>query len=161
MKKKIELSVECPSCSGTGLYQGLAEGYGIAVVCHRCQGTGEYKYSYSYNDFTGRKKLDNVERVFKKGTQYKIGLGVVDFGGEVGEIDMDKEGVSYQEFLDGILPNHIKQLECPMMADQGACHNIKGFTGKCNDLNGGWIGYIPSCKHQNRKNECWDRFSKI
>ena len=73
---------------------------------------------------------------------------------------MDKEGVSYQQFLDGKMPKHIKTLECPMLADQGACHEIKGFVDECQKLHGGWIGSITSCNHYRMKSECWERFEK-
>jgi len=55
---------------------------------------------------------------------------------------------------------HIKTMACPMMADQGACHDIKGFTEKCDKLNNGYVGLIPSCKYNNKKKECWERFDK-
>ena len=157
--KRIELQVECPSCGGTGLYSGMAESEGVAVICHNCKGTGEYSYTYSYTPFTGRKEAKNIKRVFKKGTQYKIGLGVINYKG-IGTINMDKEGVSYQEFCAGVMPKHIKQLGCPMLADQGACHSIKGFVETCNSLNGGWIGYIPECKHRKNQSACWERFEE-
>jgi len=154
---KIDIMIECPSCNGTGLYSGMAEGEGIAVICYKCKGSGKYHFVYSYNKFKGRKKKEGIKRVFLKGTQYKIGLGVINFD-KVGPIDMDKEGVSYQEFLDGKMPEHITKLECPMLADQGACHDTPGFTEKCNELNGGWIGFLSDCKHQLKKEECWKRF---
>jgi hypothetical protein len=157
--KKIEMTIECPSCKGTGVYTGMAEGGGAAVVCSKCNGTGAYKYSYSYNEFTGRKKREDVKRVYLRGMGYKIGLGKINFDG-IGEIDMDKEGVSYEEFLRGKMPTYIKKLGCPMLADQSACHEIKGFTKECDRLNGGWIGYIPECKYRDNKDKCWERFEK-
>lgn len=72
---------------------------------------------------------------------------------------MDKEGVSYDDFLNGKMPNHIKQLGCPMLADQGKCHEINGFTDRCNIINGGWLSYIPDCKCKN-KMECWELFER-
>lgn len=155
--KKIDMVIECPSCNGTGLYQGMAEGDEMAVICYKCNGTGAFHYVYHYTPFTGRKIKGGIQRVYKKGTQYKMGLGIIKFDG-IGEIDMDKEGVSYEEFLTGKMPKHITKLECPMLADQGACHDIPGFVDKCNDLNDGWIGYIPKCKHYSKKEECWKRF---
>ena len=155
--KKIEMIIECPHCEGTGISSGIGESKNIGVICHRCNGTGAFNYSRSYNEFTKRKIKDGIERVYLKGTQYKLALGKVDFQG-VGEIDMDKEGVSYQEFLDGKQPAHIKKLECPLLADQSACHEIKGFTTECNSLNGGWVDMISKCKNQPNKSECWKRF---
>lgn len=158
--KKIEMTIECPHCGGTGIYAGMGEGDGTAVICYYCKGTGAYEYSYSYKDFTGRKERDGVKRVYLKGMGYKLGLGKINFTGG-GEIDMDKEGVSYSEFLDGKKPTHIKKLGCPMLADQGACHDIKGFTDECERLHGGWVGYIANCKYRNNKDKCWERFEKV
>lgn len=155
--EKIDKVIECPTCEGTGIYKGMAEGPGMGVICYRCKGTGAFHYVYEYKPFTGRKIREDIKRVYKKGTQYKIGLGVIEFEG-IGKIDMDKEGVSYKEFLKGKMPKHITKLECPMLADQGACHKIEGFTKKCNELNGGWIGHITRCKFYPRKEECWTRF---
>ena len=157
---KIEITVECPSCNGTGLYCGMAEGVGVGVVCHKCSGTGAYKYSYSYNEFTVRKTTDKAKRVYLGGMGYKIGLGKITYENGIGEIDMDREGVSYAQFLNGEMPEHIKQFGCPMMADQGACHDKKGFTEECNRLNGGWISYIPNCKNNHAKEQCWRRFKE-
>ncbi len=84
-------------------------------------------------------------------------MGKIPFSG-IGEIDMDKEGVSYQEFIDGKMPEHIQALSCPMRADQVACHKVDGFVDTCNDLNGGWVTMITDCKKQCDKSECWERF---
>lgn len=155
--KKIEMLIECPACEGTGVYQGMAEGPGIAVICNKCKGSGSFNYSYHYRKFTERKKQSHIERVYLSCLGYRIGLGKINFEG-VGEIDMNKEGVSYEEFLSGKMPKHIKKLACPMLANQDACHRIKGFVDECNSQNGGWISYIPNCKIYKEKEKCWKRF---
>lgn len=157
--KKIEMIIECPACKGTGVYSGMAESKDIAVICYNCKGTGKYKYTYSYNEFTGRKLKKGIKRVYKKGTQYKLGLGKIDFKG-IGTIDMNKEGISYQEFLEGKMPGHIKSLECPMMADQDSCHKINGFVDKCNELGLSWGRLISDCYNYSNKAKCWERFEK-
>lgn len=45
-----------------------------------------------------------------------------------------------------------------MLADQGACHRLKGFVDRCAELNGSFVSYIPKCAHAGKKAECWDRF---
>jgi len=45
--EKIEMDIECPSCNGTGLYCGMGEKEGVAVVCCKCQGSGKYHYVYT------------------------------------------------------------------------------------------------------------------
>ena len=153
------MMIACPYCGGTGIYSGMGESKNTAVICYQCKGTGKYHYTYQYEEFTERKIKQGIDRVYLNNYGYKIGTGIINFS-KVGEIDMDKEGVSYDEFLSGATPKHITKLACPMLVDQGACHNIKGFTDKCNKLNGGWIGYIPDCKHRKNDDECWKRFEQ-
>lgn len=157
--KKIEMLIECPLCNGTGVYSGIAEGEGVGVICYECNGTGAY--TYSYKNFTGRKTKKGIKRVYLTGSQYKLGTGKVTFSNGIGEIDMDKEGVSYDEFLNGKIPKHIRKLSCPMVADQGACHDRKGFVDKCNQIHGEYLFNLTECKNQANKEQCWDRFESI
>jgi hypothetical protein len=159
-EKTIDLKIECPSCKGTGLYSGMGEGKGVAVICNNCKGTGKFNYKYTYKPFTGRKERKDVKRVYLSGLGYRIGLGKINFSNGIGEIDMDKEGVSYDEFINGKMPEHIKKLGCPMNADQGACHAKKGFVNTCNELGLSLGGLITNCKNQPNRLECWKRFKK-
>ena len=153
----MKIIIECKSCKGTGVYQGMGEGDGAAVVCHTCGGTG--KTEFEYTEFTGRKHKSGVSRVYLGGYGYQISTGTVIFKG-VGQIDMDKEGVSYEEFCEGKMPTHIKQLWCPMLADQGRCHSIEGFIERCNSFNGRWLSYIPDCANKAHSAECWRIFEE-
>ena len=154
--KIINLDIECKSCGGTGVYIGFGENGGASVVCSTCKGTGCQNYEFKYTPFTKRKVRENVKRVFITG--YGYGLGVKPITLDNGTfVDFSKEGVSYEDFLKGKMPKHIKQMGCPMSADQSACHNIKGFTAECHTLNDGWVNYILGCKCKN-KMKCWDRF---
>jgi len=157
--KKIELKIQCRSCGGTGIYVGIGERDGAAIVCHTCNGTGCEDYYFEYTPFTKRKKKEGIKRVYKDGMGYCIAPKLLVFKG-VGTIDMAKEGVSYAEFLEGKMPEHIKTLGCPMQADQGTCHEIKGFIEECDKLNGGYLNMIADCKNHPNKAECWDRFDK-
>lgn len=60
---KRTITIECKFCGGTGLYKGMAERDGCAVICSSCQGTG--KTEFTYNEFEGRKPMENVTRVFE------------------------------------------------------------------------------------------------
>ena len=158
--KKIEMLIECPACRGTGVYSGVAETEETAVICNKCEGTGAYNYVYEYELFTKRKIKDKIKRVYKNSYGYKLGLGKVNFKTpqSVTGIDMDKEGVSYEEFLQGAMPQHIEALVCPLLADQSACHKIPGFVDRCDKLNKGWLNYIPDCKNRCNMKECWELF---
>lgn len=152
---KVKINIECTSCGATGIYNGMGEGQGTGVVCHTCKGTG--KDTFIYTPFTKQKTRDDIERVYLNGYGYKLGRGEVKFdGGPV--IDMEKEGISYREFLQGKMPGHIKELACPMLADQGACHNIDGFVDKCHHLGLSWGVRINKCLYYAHKAACWRRF---
>ena len=154
---EIKMDIVCPSCDGTGVYVGLGERDGASVVCSYCKGTGKYEYTYHYEKFTKRKVKEGVKRVYKSSYGYVIAPKELDFK-EHGRIDMSKEGVSYEEFLNGDMPDHVESLGCPMIASQGDCHKVKGFIDECNNLNGRYINYIPECNNQCNKAECWKRF---
>ncbi len=158
--KKIEMKIQCPACKGTGVYVGMAERDGAAVVCHKCKGTGEYNYIYEYEGFTGKKVKEGVKRVYKSGYGFVIAPTPLNFKG-IGLVDMSSEGVDYQEFVKGLLPEHTKKLACPMLANQGACHNISGFVDDCERLHGGLIigMSLSKCNNQKNKLECWQRFN--
>lgn len=152
----IEKRIECPPCNGTGVYVGMAERGGAAVVCRQCKGSGEYLYQFQYEEFTGRKKSTGVKRVYRQSYGFVIGTSKINFGDKI--VDMASEGVSYDEFCAGKMPEHTKSIACPMLADQGSCHKIEGFTDECMKINDGWIGNITSCKGQREKSSCWKRF---
>lgn len=155
---KFEKDIVCKSCDGTGIYVGMGERDGAGVICTTCKGTGCQKYKFEYEPFTKRKITKEVKRVFIKGYGYCITTKPITLDNGT-FVDFSKEGVSYEQFLNGEMPKHIKHMGCPMMADQGACHNIKGFTERCNKENGGYVSYIPDCKCKN-KMKCWEVFEE-
>ncbi len=154
-RKKIELDIECQACGGTGIYAGMGERDGAGVVCNRCDGTGEYHYTFEYKEFEGIIKRDNVTRVYKSSYGYCFAPKKIDFA-RIGEIDLTQEGVSYAEFLEGKCPQHIREMACPMLADQSACHSMSGFTDMCNCT--GLL--ITECPQYKDKATCWERFDK-
>ena len=155
MAKKT-IKIQCPSCRGTGLYQGMGERGGACVICFDCKGSGHT--TYTYNEFTGRKTFSKCKRVYKGNMGYVI--SDTDVTTDDGKFfPFSKEGVSYQDWLNGEDPKEMEFLGCPMMADQGACHKIDGFIDRCNSFNGGWISHIPSCKNVCNMAGCWQRFN--
>lgn len=91
---KVEHEKECRSCRGTGLYSGFAEPQGTAVVCLTCGGIG--KEEISYKPFKGRKTRRDIE-IVKLSAGNLIVTGVGPRG----------NSITYQEFLDGKMPNNI------------------------------------------------------
>jgi hypothetical protein len=55
------VKVECEDCRGTGLYCGMCERKGEAVVCLLCRGQGWHEVRYRV--FTGRKLLRGVKSI--------------------------------------------------------------------------------------------------
>lgn len=64
------LATQCDDCQGTGLKIGWAELKGAAIVCRKCQGTGQYLVAYT--PFTGRKQHPNAIRVWRQNPGYRI-----------------------------------------------------------------------------------------
>ena len=154
MNKQKQLKIECTSCGGTGVFQGAGERDGAYLVCKSCKGTG--CITYYYKEFTGRKTANDCKRVYTGSMGYVISDKDVITDGKV--LRFSTVGCTYAEWLNGETPKPIKFLGCPLLADQGACHKIKGFVDECNELNGGYIGSITNCKNKCNADECWERF---
>jgi len=86
MKKKIVQ--ECPACGGTGLYSGMCEGPGKAVICVDCEGTGAYEFTYT--EYTGRHTKRGIKEIRKS-----RGRTLFSCGGE-------EESMTYKEFKKAI-----------------------------------------------------------
>ena len=83
VSRSIIVTVECDSCSGSGLYQGFMEGKGRAVVCTSCGGEGRQKISFK--PFTGRRKRRGIKEI-------RFGSGLII------DAPSDKAWFSYAEF---------------------------------------------------------------
>lgn len=83
------LKAECRSCSGTGLYSGMCEGKGKAVICGTCEGTGCEQICY--RQYVGRVRRRDIKTVkASAGPSLITGLGGI--GSEM----------TYKEFLDNV-----------------------------------------------------------
>jgi len=85
----IKVLSKCPSCSGTGLYEGMCEREGEPVVCINCNGTGAA--TISYEPYSGRVRKRGVKVVHYSKGNFILSCGA--FG----------NGMTYEEF----------QRECP------------------------------------------------
>jgi hypothetical protein len=87
--KKIERERE--DCRGTGLYSGMCEGEGVAVVCLGCGGTGRQIVEYvPFVKRRGRKDIKTVRQ--SRGTFIATGVGPVG------------RSITYAEFARGKRP---------------------------------------------------------
>ncbi|HME04481.1 MAG TPA: hypothetical protein VKG38_15785 [Solirubrobacteraceae bacterium] len=91
MSQTLKIEVECESCDGTGLYRGMAEPPGVAVVCLNCDGTGCVKLTFK--SFHGLKKRRDVKTVQRSRGSF-IGTGVGPAG----------RSITYGQFLEGRRP---------------------------------------------------------
>ena len=140
---------QCKSCTGTGLYVGMAERDGAAVVCHTCEGTGCNRVKVEWDDFDGRVKRDGVKRVYRANPGIVIGEGaglrLSDFGGlPVAEWE------SGSAFLPG---TEDRKHTCPAWFYQWADCSKEPKWDEC-----GGCGMFSLCKHFDSKSECWNRW---
>ena len=149
----IEIECRCQSCTGTGLYVGIAERDGAAVVCHTCKGTGCQHIKLEYDDFEGRQPRENVSRVYQANPGICIGTGnghrLEDFG-----------GLPYDDWLAGkpfIPGTENRRSTCPTWFYQCAGNDKKPQWDECFESLGRTFSDCPSfC----RKQDCWARWDR-
>lgn len=139
------IDIECQSCGGTGLYIGICERDGAAVVCSACKGTG--CQCFEYKPFMWRKEKRGVKRVFQSSCGICIGGNLEDFG-----------GLSYDEWKSGA--NFPKGTEnrictCPAWYYQSVNYKLKPHWDECIE-----IGAFSDCKQFKCKDRCWKRWDK-
>ncbi len=151
---KIEIKAECDKCGGTGLYSGMGESDEVAVVCHRCKGTGERLIVIEYKDFTGRKERPGTLRVIEWNPGIKVG-GIKsgesppnEFGGM--DYDTWKVGMS---FLPGM---EMRKYTCPSWWYQGANYKKKPDWNCCPGVG----RKFSSCTYFDCKASCWTRWDE-
>ncbi len=151
--KKIEIDIECQSCDGTGLYQGMGEDKGCAVVCTTCKGTGKYHYVLEYEPFTERKKRTDIKRVFGNTCGFKHGPD--DYKAKDGTLfEFSKGGALYKDWLAGEEPKPLKDLYCPKLWT-----GQRWNSDKCNEhcRPGTSINYCPM---KPQMDKCWEEFEE-
>jgi hypothetical protein len=146
----VRFDEKCKRCGGTGLYTGMAERDGAAVVCHNCKGTGCHHMKFEYEDFEVRQKHETAKRVFQVNPGICIGEGnghkLEDFGGM--PIEDWEAGKSFKGTED-------RKYSCPAWWYQIADYNKKPKWDKCLGC-----GAFSNCEHFANKSECWARFDK-
>lgn len=146
----IEWVEKCEVCKGTGLYKGMAERDGIAVVCHTCKGTGKVYRAIKYEEFTEREVRPDVKRVIQ--TNPGICVGVTS------ETDDRFGGMTYKEWLAGkaFQPGMEMRLHvCPAWWYQSVNYDLKPQWDECNRC-----GLFFNCKQFENKADCWKRWDR-
>ena len=155
MQQTFRAKAECKSCGGTGLYQGMAEKKGSAVICYVCNGTGCEDIEINYIPFKKRKLTNQVKRVFKNSCGYAHGSEDVTTREGV-RIKFSVGGCTYEDWLKGADPKPVKDLYCPFLwTGQMLQSKDVGdlYKDRCNKTLCG--GRITDCKYYKDKVECW------
>ena len=161
---KVIGEAECESCSGTGLYQGMCEKDGAAVICSCCKGTGRRTIEFTYNKFTGRKDLKVVERVYITAGGY--GICAQDITTKEGNtIKFSEAGCSYRDWKNGVEPKPIEDLHCPYIHTsqrmQNQEHKAHSLYKTCCYEYLGFGSSLASCKLFKSKDLCWKEYHKL
>lgn len=145
--------IECPDCKGTGLFKGNLERGGSAVVCYKCGGTGATEFQY--NDFEGRKRRNDVTRVFPRS------LGYIHYDDDIVSEETGKTihysqyGCTYEEWLKGEIPKPMEELYCPyQFVNKGVrsepCSRCTKGTRR--------VDIINHCTFFYDKSSCWQEY---
>ena len=141
----------CDACDATGVYVGLAERDGSAVVCHKCKGTGKRTIKIRWDDFENRKRRKGIRRVVEFNPGICIGEGnghrLEEFGGM--DYTLWFRGLAFQSH------SEMREFTCPAWWYQSANYSKKPHWDECIG-----IGSFSSCKHFDDKRACWERFDE-
>jgi hypothetical protein len=151
--KVIEFDEKCRACKGTGLYVGIAERDGSAVVCHTCNGTGCHHFKYEYEDFTERIPRADVNQVVQVNPGIIIGKGA-----QGGYVLSDFGGMSYQDWQAGKpfeAGMEMRRFVCPAWWYQSADYKKKPDWDECLAC-----GSFSGCSSFKTKERCWARWDK-
>lgn len=159
-KNKLEIDRECESCKGTGLYVGMAEQGGSAVVCNTCKGEGHYEETIRWTEFKHLKERKGVKRVFATACGICIGEGTTKEGRKLRLEDFG--GLDYERWL--TLKNKTKfpkgtemrEFTCPAWWWQNVDYDKKPDWKECSSL-----GSFSNCPHFGTKSKCWEKYDRV
>lgn len=140
-----EWTQQCKSCDGTGVYVGIGERDGAAVVCYQCEGTGQVVVRFEYSDYSGRKERADVTQV------YEVNPGIVAAPKVV------PGGIAYEDWLKGgpkAFPpkTEMREHACPAWWYQRADSHPKPQWEECG------YGVFAKCAMFALKRFCWVRW---
>jgi hypothetical protein len=146
MEKIIEFDEECQSCGGTGVFVGMAEMDGVAVVCHNCDGTGSHHFSHKYREFEARKNRTDIKIVLQTNPGIMTGGGF-HYGGKP-----YMEWLSNPSFDKG---TEMRNFTCPAWWFQSTDYSKKPNWPECIGC-----GSFSTCKSFAQKEKCWEKHDR-
>lgn len=146
-KHRIEVEADCYSCKGTGLYKGMAERESVAVQCHTCNGSGMKKQVFTWTDFNGRKKRNDIKMVL----WFNPGYVVADSNAKEFAAIPVEEWEKNNGFVKG---QENRNKTCPAWWYQNVNDYKKPNWKECG------FGRFFDCEHFPCKSKCWERFDK-
>ena len=152
--KYMKVKVNCKSCGATGLYIGLAERDGAAVICTNCRGTGYQTIEEEL--FSERKLRDDVERVYTDGFGFVISSKDVTTK-DGSHYPFSQFGCTYEEWLQGKEPKILECCSCPHMLYNEKAKEFYAHRCDRNILLG---QRFQECKLWNEKENCWDLYRR-
>jgi hypothetical protein len=143
------VSAQCNLCGGSGLYVGMAERHGDAVVCGQCKGTG--LYTIKYIPFNGRKEpRSRVLRVLQANPGIISAPGVTSGGVTLAEWVADPSSAKQRG-------KEMRSHTCPKWWYQSVDYSKGPEWKECDESLGRTFSRCPSFA---RKSECWARFDR-
>lgn len=140
---------ECPTCTGTGLYQGMCERGSLAVVCNQCDGQGFSMIQYRV--FTGRTKREGVTHVIARATGVALDENYVPKEWMI-TADEFYESLASEAFSD--LQKQLRPYSCPAQVMQQVLN--RSASDLVEPLGCPGFGYtFTSCKYYEDKAHCW------
>jgi hypothetical protein len=137
----ITVTIQCKSCTGTGIYVGMGERDGIGVVCQQCHGTGGHEWTYT--PFTARQRADVRSVHVARG--YGLSPTHPACGG----------GLPYEQWEPGAVVPGDEKLYCPYLYTHQAWCARPDSRGLA-PLRLGTM--ISDCPYWDDKAACWERY---
>jgi len=145
---RMEWQERCRACGGTGLYVGMAERDGAAVVCRDCRGTGCFLFAREFEPYGGRQNRVGVVWVYEANPGICLGgADLASFGGMSHEAW--QAGATFSPGTEN------RAYTCPAWWYQAVDHQRKPHWGECE-----WGRPFSECPSFATKDRCWRRWDE-
>jgi hypothetical protein len=134
----------------------MSERDGAGVVCHTCEGTGKCDRKIEWEDFEGKVKREDLERVYETTAGIMVGKGSGERTFELSYFG----GMPYEDWFNGNpfpTGSEMRNSTCPAWYYQSVDYKKKPDWDWCRGLCG---CSFSSCKHFPDKAKCWERWDK-